>query len=83
MSLSLSLSSKESYEYINPYLRFWLILIVGMLVQAGHALAKFRDGKYQRQEDQIQRQSEADKTGVPQVKVDTVTPAKNVNVAGP
>ena len=78
VSLSLSLASKESYEYVNAYARFYLLMIVGMLVQAGHALAKFRDDKYTRQQEHDRRQIEADKTGVPSTIIDTVMPDKTV-----
>lgn len=75
-ALGMGLAQKESYEYVNPYVRFWLVLGVGVTVQGMHALAKFRDGKFQRYNDAIQRQEEANKSGVPIVVTNTVTPDK-------
>lgn len=51
-SLALSMASKESYEYVNPYVRFWLIVVIGVAVQGLHALSKFRDGTFQRNQDE-------------------------------
>lgn len=73
-ALSMGFASKESYEYVNPFVRFWLILCIGATVQALHALSKFRDGTFQRHAERAVRQEEADKTGTSSVVVNTITP---------
>lgn len=73
-ALSMGFASKESYEYVNAYVRFWLILCIGATVQALHALSKFRDGTFQRNAERAVRQEEADKTGNSSVVVNTINP---------
>lgn len=73
-SLALSMSSKESYEYVEPHVRWWLIVAVGFVVQGLHALSKFRDGTFQRHADVEKRQMEADKSGVASTVSSTVQP---------
>lgn len=50
-ALSLGFAGEESYKYINPALRFWLVLFLGATVQGAHALSKFRDGTFSRYHD--------------------------------
>lgn len=73
-AMSMGFASKESYEYVNPFVRFWLILCIGATVQALHALSKFRDGTFQRHTDVEKRQMEADKSGVASTVSSTVQP---------
>lgn len=73
-AMSMGFASKESYEYVNPFVRFWLILCIGATVQALHALSKFRDGTFQRHADVEKRQMEADKSGVASTVSSTVQP---------
>lgn len=73
-ALSLGFAGEESYKYLNPYVRFWLVLCVGATVQGLHALSKFRDGTFQRQKEIAVRQEEADKSGVASAVVNTVKP---------
>lgn len=73
-SLALSMSSEDSYKYVEAHLRYWLLVGVGVFVQGLHALSKFRDGTFQRHKETVVRQAEADKTGVSSVVVDTIQP---------
>lgn len=61
-ALSLGLAQEDSYKYVNPVLRFWLVLGTGALVQGLHALSKFRDGTFTRHNDAKERKAIADDT---------------------
>lgn len=50
-ALSLGLAQEDSYKYVNPVLRFWLVLGTGAAVQGLHALSKFRDGTFTKHMD--------------------------------
>lgn len=54
-AISLGLASEESYKYIDPYVRFWTVLIVGAFVQGLHALSKYRDNTFQRHLDKAEK----------------------------
>lgn len=63
-ALSLGLSQEDSYKYINPVLRYWLVLAVGCVTQGMHALSKFRDGSFTRHMDAKERNQIAKETNV-------------------
>lgn len=45
-ALNMSFATDESAKYINPELRFWLLISIGSIIQGLHALSKFRDDSY-------------------------------------
>lgn len=47
-TMSMYFSTDEAAKYIDPAVRFWLLLAVGCSLQGMHALSKFRDGTYGR-----------------------------------
>jgi len=47
-TMSMYFSTEEAAKYIDPQVRFWLLLGVGCSLQGMHALSKFRDGTYGR-----------------------------------
>src|SRR5688572_17542398 len=61
-ALSLGLAQEDSYKYVNPVLRYWLVLIVGAVVQGLHALSKFRDGTFSRHMDAKEKRKIASDT---------------------
>jgi len=73
-AVSLGLAQEDSYKYVDPVVRFWLVLGTGAVVQGLHALSKFRDGTFQKYVENLRRQAEANKTGVASVVTDTVEP---------
>lgn len=47
-TMSMYFSTDEAAKYIDPEIRFWILLAVGCSLQGLHALSKFRDGTYGR-----------------------------------
>lgn len=45
-TMSMYFSTDEAAKYIEPQVRFWLLLAVGCTLQGMHALSKFRDRSY-------------------------------------
>lgn len=45
-AINMSFATDESAKYIDPALRFWLLICVGSSIQGMHALSKFRDRAY-------------------------------------
>ena len=59
-ALATIFAGKESYEYVNPTFRFWLVLLLGATIQGMHALSKFRDGTFSRYSDAADRKANAE-----------------------
>lgn len=45
-ALSMSFATDDSAKYVDPALRFWMIVFIGSTTQGLHALSKFRDRSY-------------------------------------
>lgn len=57
-AFSLGLAQEESYKYLNPAVRYWVVLGLGAVVQGMHALSKFRDGTFQRHTEAAERKED-------------------------
>lgn len=82
------MSSKESYEYVEPHIRYWLLVGVGFFVQGLHALSKFRDGTFQRHTEAAERKEQEDAgtrttTVSERVTVESKIPATGTRPAAP
>lgn len=51
-TMSIYFATDEAAKYIDPAVRFWLLLAVGCSLQGSHALAKFRDRAYGKHMDE-------------------------------
>jgi len=45
-AVNMSFATDESAKYIDPAVRFWLLILIGSSIQGMHALSKFRDRAY-------------------------------------
>lgn len=59
-AIATGFAGEESYKYIHPGARWWVVLLLGATVQGMHALSKFRDGTFGRHLDAVQRKQVAD-----------------------